>query len=249
MKYILISLGTVLFILFAFPITLNVLNFANVSGMVLSLVIVLYGKFFSESNSYIKKAWKTRRGKALLSAFSAVLAIFLVLAISLSVLMFSAANNPSPEETTVVVLGCKVNPNGPSVMLTTRLEAAYTYLTENPDAVCILSGGQGTDEHISEAQAMYDWLTERGIDKNRLYIEDKSTSTRENLAFSKEIIDRNGLCGKITVITNEFHQYRAKKVAKALDIEPYSYSAKTPFYLFPTYYVRELFAILYEIVA
>ena len=246
MNIFLIIIGFILFLWFSFPITLNVLNFANVLGMVFAFLIVLYGKFFKNVNTSVKAFWHRKYGKAVLSIITGAILAGVAIVTIITSLMIGASLNSPDKETTVVVLGCKVNPNGPSIMLATRLEAAYDFLTENSDAVCVLSGGQGADEHISEARAMYNWLKGKGIDQSRLYIEDKSTSTRENLLFSKEIIDKNGLPEKITVITNEFHQYRAKTIAKTLNINSFSYSAKTPIYLFPTYYVRELFAIIYE---
>ena len=160
--------------------------------------------------------------------------------------MIRAANNPPTEETTVIILGCKVKPSGPSLMLTTRLNAAISYLNENPSSVCVLSGGKGADEPMSEAQAMKEWLMARGIEESRLYLEDKSTSTLENILFSREIIEKEGLPVKVTLITNEFHQYRAKTLAGSLGTEAFGVSAKTPLYLLPTYYVRELFGLLAE---
>ena len=246
MNILIISAGIILFLWFSFPVTLNVLNFANILGMIFSVLLILYGRFTSKVHSFIKKTRKKVAGKAILS----LAGIFICTAVTsvgiMTGFMISAANNPAPAETTVVVLGCKVNPNGPSIMLGTRLQATYDFLTENPDVKCILSGGQGDDEHTSEAEAMYEWLTEKGIDEKRLYIEDKSTSTHENLRFSKEIIEKNNLCSEVTIITNEFHQFRAEKIAEDMGVKAYSYSAKTPFYLLPTYYVREWFAIVNE---
>ena len=161
--------------------------------------------------------------------------------------MIWKANNIPQEETTVVVLGCQVKPYGPSLMLQERLDAAYKYLSENKNIKCILSGGKGNDEPMSEAECMYNWLVDMGIDKDRLYMDDKSTSTRENLIFSKRIIEENGLNPVMTVITNDFHQYRASQIAETLGIKNYNVSGKTLITLLPTYYVRELGGILFEI--
>ncbi len=247
MRYILSSVGIVLFILFFIPTLFNVINFANILGMIFSLLLALYGIFFRQTNIFIKAFRSEFYGKVILCvvAFFAIAAI--IYTVVVSALMISAANNKPEKDTTVVVLGCKINPVGPSVTLLSRLEAAYEFLYANENICCVLSGGQGEDEHISEALAMRNWLVDRGIDEKRLFVEDKSTSTKENLLFSKEIIEKNGLCPKITIITNEFHQYRAGLIAKNIGMEAYSISAKTPFYLFPTYYVRELFGVLYEI--
>ena len=210
-------------------------------------MITAYGIFFRQINNCIAKLNQKKTGKVVLRVIALLVAVITIFVISATVKMIWVANNAPNKETTVVVLGCQVKPYGPSLMLSERLEAAYRYLNENKNAKCILSGGQGTDEIMSEAQCMYEWLVEKGIDKERLYIEDKSTSTRENLMFSKQIIEENGLEPAITIITNEFHQYRASKIAKSLGIEHYNVSASTLITLLPTYYVRELGGILFEI--
>ena len=147
---------------------------------------------------------------------------------------------------TVIVLGCQVHPDGPSLMLTERLDAAYDYLVEHPAARCIVSGGQGADEPMSEAECMYNYLIERGIAEDRLYMEDKSTSTRENLLFSSEIIEANGLNPRLAIATNEFHEYRAQKLSAELGFDCSAISAPTTAPLLPTFYVREMFAILVQ---
>ena len=131
-------------------------------------------------------------------------------------------------------------------MLMERLEAAYDYLTEHEDSACVLSGGQGPGESISEAECMYRYLVAKGIDPARLYREDRSTDTKENLMFSKQVIEENGLYPVIAITTSEFHEYRAGQIAKSLDMEYGAVSGRTAIWLFPTYYVRELYAILAE---
>ena len=115
---------------------------------------------------------------------------------------------------TIVVLGSKVNSYGPSLMTANRLKAAIKFMNEHPDTKCVLSGGQGPDEPFSEAKGMFDYMVSHGIDENRLYLEDRSTNTRENLKFSKELIEKEGLNGNIAIVSNEFHLYRAGLIAK-----------------------------------
>lgn len=93
---------------------------------------------------------------------------------------------------------------------------------------------------------MYRYLTGRGISADRLYIEDKSVSTRENLMFSGKIIEAENLNSDIAVVTNEFHVYRASMAADDLGMNSYAVPAKTTWKLFPTYYFRELFGVMYE---
>lgn len=160
--------------------------------------------------------------------------------------MVSAAVRKPQSGDTVIVLGCQVRGEQPSLMLEERLKAAYDYLCNDPDAVCIVSGGQGSDESISEAECMYRYLVDKGIDSERLYMEDMSTSTRENLLFSLKIIQENGLNTRVAIVTNEFHEYRAGEVAKRLEMDFAAVPAATAWWLLPTFYVRELYGILYE---
>ena len=147
-----------------------------------------------------------------------------------------------------IVLGCVVNGDKPGIFLKGRINAAYKYLNENPNAIAVLSGGQGNGENISEAKCMFNCLTEMGIDKSRLLIEDKSTSTRENFKYSKEIIEKNGIKSKkITIITNDFHECMASEFAKQNGFKPLRYPSKTPWNGYMPFATREIFAIIYQI--
>lgn len=228
--------------MFAFGIR----NIGNMTGAGVALLCLLYGIFMPQLHSLLHRIWITIVGKVVLCATGAAITIIAVLVIVLSVCMFRAANNTPQGETTVVVLGCQVYGERASLMLMNRLDAAYTYLMEHKNAVCVVSGGQGSGEDISEAECMYRYLVAKGIAPERLYKEERSTSTRENLAFSKEIMEQNGLGTQIAIATNEFHEYRAGIIAKALELQAASVPGKTAWWLFPTYYVRELYGILYE---
>lgn len=112
----------------------------------------------------------------------------------------------------VIVLGAQMKTNGPSKALQYRLDEAARYLNENPDAKVIVSGGQGADEHISEAQGMYDYLTEKGINPERIILEDQSVNTFQNLTFSAELLDKEK--DSVAVVTNNFHVFRAVGIAR-----------------------------------
>ena len=89
----------------------------------------------------------------------------------------------SPEEPIeyLVVLGAKVRATGPSASLWDRIYGAYDYLSQHPDVIAVVSGGKGEDEPMAEATAMWEKLVELGIAPDRIWIEDKATSTWENL--------------------------------------------------------------------
>ena len=123
---------------------------------------------------------------------------------------FSMKGQPGADY--VIVLGAQMKADGPSKALQYRLDEAIRYLNENPSSKVIVSGGQGSDEHISEAQGMYEYLVEKGIEKDRIIKEDKSVNTTQNLTFSAEYLDRER--DSVAVVTNNFHVFRAVKIAE-----------------------------------
>lgn len=232
---------------FIIPIVFSgIVNIGNLTGIALCTALFLFVLFNERITVFVRKIWKRKPGKLAVSLLAIVFSAVILLASVETVLMVSASVSKPETSSTVVVLGCRVYGERPSRMMVARLKAAHRYLEKNPDSACILSGGQGEDEDISEAECMYRWLVDAGISTDRLYKEDRSTSTRENLLFSKEIIEREGLNPSIAIATNEFHEYRAQQIAKALSLESGAVSGVTEIWVFPTYYVRELYGILYE---
>lgn len=247
MRIVLFIIGMLGVVWFAAPLFVaGSLNIGNATGIIIFLCIALYGILNKRINKLFGYLWNTNWGKIVYGIVGVIFLAVATLAISATVSMYRATQQRPALKSTVVVLGCRVYGEQPSIMLQARLDAAYQYLVTVPDAVCILSGGQGNGENISEAECMYRYLTAQGIDPERLIKEDKSTSTRENLAFSKEIIVEQGLNPKIAIVTNEFHQYRAGEIAKGLELDSGAVCGETPWWLFPTYYVRELYGIVYE---
>ena len=139
----------------------------------------------------------------------------------------------------IMVLGAQVYENGPSTVLKFRLDKAIAYLYDNPDTLCIVSGGQGSNEPFPEAEGMADYLRKNGIPEDRILIEDQSGTTEENFAFSKEFIEEGASVG---VVTNNFHVFRALQIAKSQGLTNIcGIAAKTtPLYL-PSNMVREYF--------
>ena len=143
----------------------------------------------------------------------------------------------------MVVLGAGVRGDVPSLSLRNRIDAAYDYLTEHPDAIAVLSGGQGEGENLSEAQCMFDHLTAMGIDPNRLWMEDQATSTWENLNFSLDLIEKK--TGQrpeaLGVLSSEYHLFRASLFAEARGVEFVGIPAKTTkLSLRVNYFMREV---------
>lgn len=146
----------------------------------------------------------------------------------------------------VIVLGAQVHKSGPSKVLKMRLDAAYEYAVENPDTLLVVSGGQGGNEPFSEAKGMYDYLVKRGLEENRIIMEDRSTNTYENLTLSKEILDSlGGEKAEVGIVSNNFHIYRAVQLAKHNGYERvWGIAAPSDPYLQANNMLREFFGVL-----
>ncbi|MBR4944087.1 MAG: YdcF family protein [Peptococcaceae bacterium] len=148
----------------------------------------------------------------------------------------------------LIVLGAGVNGEEPSLSLYNRLTAAEEWLSRNPDSIAVLSGGQGENEKISEAECMYRWLVERGVSPTKLYKEEVSKNTRENFYYSAELLKTlNGseLPDKVAVVSSEYHLYRAKAFAELAGIDAVCVPAKTTYPVLRfNYFIREGVAVL-----
>ena len=149
----------------------------------------------------------------------------------------------------VVVLGAGVNGTQPSLSLYTRLTVALDYLEENPDVPVVLTGGRGYGEEITEAQCMYDWLTARGVDPARLILEEQAGNTAENFAFSKKLLEEQGVDpaeDSVAVVTNDFHIARSRLIAVRQGYgHAFGVPAELPWlHLEVNYYLREAFAMV-----
>ena len=195
------------------------------------------------------KASKT--GRLCRRIFQTALTLVLVPLICIEIYVINVgSSDPSalPADA-VVVLGAGVNGTQPSLSLYTRLTAALDYLEENPDVPAVLTGGRGYGEEITEAQCMYDWLTARGVDPARLIMEEQAGNTAENFAFSKELLEEQGIDpaeNLVAVVTNDFHIARSRLIAARQGYgHAFGVPAKLPWrHLEVNYYLRESFAMV-----
>ena len=153
----------------------------------------------------------------------------LVCGITEGLIIHASFGDPEEIVDYIVVLGAKVRPDGPSVSLQNRIDAAYGYLTTHPRTIAVVTGGKGTDEPMSEAQCMYDHLTAMGIEPDRIWMEDKATSTWENLHFSLDLIEEKTgeRPAKIGLLSSEYHLFRAGLFADASGIDCVGIPAST----------------------
>lgn len=222
-------------ILFIIPVfTGQVVNIGNVTGFLCGLFL-----------------WFLVRNPALLSErwvmiLLILLTVCILIALWITFKMIRCFDEKPKGSETLIVLGCEIIGKKPSLMQVERLEAALKYLEQYPETVCVVSGGRGKNEIVSEASAMKQWLTEHGIDENRIFMENRSETTRQNLEYSMKVIVENGLNPSCAICSNEFHLYRALMLGESIGMKCCAVKAPTAWWLLPTFYVRELYAILYH---
>ena len=187
-----------------------------------------------------------KTSRILRRVLTVLVGLIILLATGTEVYLLTESRLDSKSCRYVIVLGAGVNGTKPSRTLQNRIDRAFAYLTANPDVICVVSGGQGEREDISEAECMYLELTKMGIAPERIWQENQSVSTVENLEFSIALIEeKTGVCPEtLGIITNEFHMTRAKLMARHQGIDPVGIPAKTGrMSLKINYYLREIAAL------
>lgn len=177
-----------------------------------------------------------------------LLAVLILAMLITGIVILGFAGGGSGEFQYLVVLGTTVNGTEPSSMLKDRIDAAYAYLVAHEDVICIVSGGKGDAENLSEAQCMFNELVALGIDPDRIWLEDQATSTLENLDFSMKLIaEKTGSRpAKVGVLSSEFHLLRANMFAKRQNVAAISIPARTSDPgTFWGYFLREILMVWY----
>ena len=203
----------------------------------LCLAIPVIREFLIRLPKWIKISFFTLVGAGIL--------LFVVLLVNV---LTGFNDYPDKDTDCVIVLGAKIRGETVSRALADRLDAAYEYAVKegNEEVIIIVSGGQGEDEVTTEAKVMKQYLVDKGLDEDRILMEDKSVNTKQNLTFSYEIIkEKIGKDAKIAICTSNFHVYRATLLAKNMGLENVcGIAADTKAILVPNSTVRECFALV-----
>lgn len=189
--------------------------------------------------------WFSRLTRHRVIGAVALLVVVAIIGLSSFLANYGTNDTALYDEEAVVVLGAAVHGSAPSNTLVGRLDAALAYHQRNPAALVVVSGGQGPQEDLPEAVAMRQYLLDHGVPDARIVVEDRSTSTEENFANSRALLDRL-LPAKYTVafVTDEFHVYRAERIAASAGLSANHVSSRTPWYFWPANYLRESVAVL-----
>lgn len=219
------------------------LNLGIMLPAVIGAPLLIAGIFFEPLRTLTANGVWLHAKRVFFAAYILYTAFMLVMG---TLIYTSAHDEPENGADALIVLGCGIHGERVSLTLSYRLDRAIEYLNENPNTLVVVSGGQGSGEDISEAEAMRRYLEAHGIAAERIIKEDKSTSTEENFIFSREILEGlfpNG--AKYAFVTTNFHVMRAELVAKKLGFEVNGFGAKDVYYTAPNNYMREALAVAY----
>ncbi len=248
-RVIMIIISLILLIWFMLPIFVyRILNAFNGIGIAASLYILIFyaarGKFRKLKESFYEKAvlrfiW--RLGRFFIYSFG-------IYGFVISVVMLIFAGIAPEQNASAIILGAQVKGTQPTLSLYDRIEAGRSYLEENPEAICVATGGLGDTAQITEAQCIYNVLTSEGIASDRIYLDNEAKNTKENIRNSYEIIKKNGNEASIAIVSDSFHQARARLIARKLGISGSigAVNANTNLIYLPTFWIREWFGLPYD---
>ena len=233
-KILSITAGSLLLGNFILLILISNINLGMVPVAGLGAVLLGYGLFYDKL--------PFRKIIGTLIAFGLVV----ILSFGSFLAVYGGQDTADYTEQTVIVLGCGLRGERVSVGLAKRLNKAAEYHENNPDAVIIVSGGQGPQEDISEALAMKRYLIDKGIPEDKIIMEDKSTSTITNFRNSRAIMEEKGMdLSSVVFVTNAYHVYRGASYAKDEGFVDIAHlGTDIIWYTVPMNYMREMLAVI-----
>ena len=236
-----ISLAGVALVVYGLILCLNSnLNLGVILVVGLGAFVLCTGIFYKK----IKELCHLEFFKAFIALIIVLLCIELVLVSFIAI--YGVCDNVNFTEDAVIVLGAGIRGDQVTLPLKKRLDKAIDYHSKNPNALIVVTGGQGFQETVTEAFAMEKYLIKNGVDKNIILKEEMATSTAENMRFSKGILDKKFESDYSTVIvTNNFHIYRGTTIAKQAGFKNVTHlHAGLQWYNLMPCYLRESLAVL-----
>ncbi len=234
---------------FIAPIFKGYYNAGNKLGILMCLFVLLFYtntpvfdfvKNFCHNYPFLTVLW---------NGCKILIFAFILYAVLITALMIIASLIKPQKESTAIALGIRAEKHGPSDLLKGRIVATKKHLDKNENCVAILSGGKCKRDFEEEGVCMYNELLKMGIKPDRLIVENKALSTYENILFSQKIIDSENKKKNLAIVSDRFHQLRARLIVRKLKIKSKvgAVNSQTAFLYIPTYYVREWIALPYEV--
>lgn len=236
---ILLILGiTSILYFFAITLAMRYLNLFNFIWVFIGIAFILLHQFKETIIAIYKKTPKI--GKVFF--WSSVIIFLLSFAVVESLIAANAKTSAAENADYIIILGSRTHKNIPSFAMAHRVIASLKYIKENPNAQVVLTGGKTSSAEISEAEIMLGLLQKKGVEPNRIIIENRSKNTYQNLKYSSSLID---IDKKVLIVSSEFHLFRAKLIAAKIGYKDVGTAAsKTPRLLLPHYLLREYLAVI-----
>jgi len=213
---------------------------ANLLSLLFSVLLCIYLAVWPVIGNLGKNTFGTTLYKMI--SFSAVYVLSLLAIYSLSAMLNLFHLKKKRNADYIVVLGAGIRGDQVTPLLAARIEKGIELLRYNPNAVLILSGGQGSGEDIPESRAMAAYAVDKGVDTEKIIMEQKSTSTQENLQFSRELMRKQK--PGIIIVTTAYHVFRALILARQQGIKCAGFGAKTKWYFTLNAFIREFVGYL-----
>ncbi len=210
-----------------------------------TLAFFLYGRNVSGSE------WEVRLWNTLCNIYATGFAWFECMLVGAIVCALKAARHvPDLDADCILILGCKFRRDGTlTPLLRGRVDKAIEFWQRQKEmtgkeAMLIPSGGQGTDEPISEAEAMRRYIEAQGIPSNRVVMEDQSRNTFQNMEYSKALIERNGRNKKVIYATTNYHVFRSGVCANQAGLPAEGVGSRTKWWYWPNAFMRECVGLM-----
>lgn len=181
-------------------------------------------------------------------AFTVLMFLVQLVAFTVYALLYGRITRPRHADA-VVVLGAGLRGEEPTPLLAARVDRGIAMLRElrgsGSDAVLVLSGGRGDDEQVSEAEAMARYAARAGVPREQMVLEDRSTTTEENLLNTKALLAERGADdARLVVVTSNYHALRAAQLTEQLGLDATVVGARTASYFVPAGFLREFVAVV-----
>ncbi|MFC7371462.1 YdcF family protein [Fictibacillus iocasae] len=212
--------------------------------LVLGMLLLTAAKWFEQSVGWYRKH-RLAFWAAGVCAFAAVIVLE-------SFILTSAVTDPKKVDSraeTILILGAGTKDGRPGAVLKARLDKALEFDSLHNKGLFVVSGGKGLGKKVSEGQVMKNYLMDNGVEEERIIIEDKATSTHENIAYATQLIEKRSRSGKLLIVTSDFHLFRAKYIAKKQGIKAEGLGAPLRISSIPQAHVREYFAIIKTLIS
>lgn len=246
MRWLLLAAGLLLLLDCIYLVTVKVTHLGVIVPAVVAAALIALSLFMSRWRVWLHgRPWRLLAWRLLLGGFFLWLASLLIFFVAMQRLQPSTGGDFDPRA--IIVLGSSTPGGKASPTLAERLKLAYSLAKQHPRALVVVSGGTDFKQTISEARVMADYLVDLGLDATRITLEDQSTSTYENLAFSARLLEAAGVKRDVPMmlVTSDFHTARASWIAERAgwtDVQPAG--ALTPLYMRYNAWTREYFACL-----